>query len=151
MITRLATMADMDVVLALAARAHAEGRYGRYPMSHAKASYLFMRAQTEQEFFCVVAEQQNELVGFMVGLVCEHFFSNMTYATNIALYVTPEQRGSWAAAKLIRTFEREADARGAHEILIGAASDIKPARVLRFYHALGYQPVGANAVKYLGD
>jgi GNAT superfamily N-acetyltransferase len=149
---RIVTEQDREAVYTLSKNAHAEGRYSRYPIHMAKVESLFNRAIEDKDFFCIVAEDgSGQLVGFFYGLVVEHFFSNMRYAMNAALYVEPAFRGSWAARMLVRKFEQIAIERGADEIMIGATSDINPARVVSFYYALGYQPVGANCVKYIGE
>jgi GNAT superfamily N-acetyltransferase len=106
---------------------------------------------TDLDFLCLVAVQEGDVVGLLYGIVTEHFFADMCYATNVMLYVAPEARGSWAVVKLIRRFERESRARGADEILIGNTSGINAARTVQLYARLGYHPVGANAVKYSGE
>jgi GNAT superfamily N-acetyltransferase len=139
------------MVLALSRYAHAEGRYSRYLMNADKVDQLFNLALRGEDFFCVVVEHEGNIVGLMYGVVTDHFFSDMRYAANVALYVTPKLRGTWAAPHLVREFERVAVERGANEILIGTASGVDAVRTVEFYHALGYQPVGANCVKYIGE
>jgi GNAT superfamily N-acetyltransferase len=148
---RLAVEADIGVVGALSRDAHEEGRYSRYPMNEDKVYSLFHLALRGEDFFCVVVEHEYNIVGLMYGVVTDHFFSDMRYAANVALYVTPKFRGTWAAPHLVREFERVAIERGANEILIGNASGVDAVRTVEFYHALGYQPVGANCVKYIGE
>lgn len=149
--TRFALQEDLQAVLALGERAYKEARYGdRYPFNGAKLVKLFDMAMDSDSVFLIVVEHDHEVIGLVLGLVTEHFFADMTYATFMALYVAPEQRKGRVALKLLRAFEAEAARRGANEILVGNSSNIDPIRVVRLFTACGYTPIGANAVKYIG-
>ena len=150
--TRLATIDDKATLVALGERAYTEARYDRYPFNRAKLEQLFDRTQTlAPAMFSIVLVDNDRLVGMVVGLVTEHFFADMIYATFLALYVEPDKRGGFGAFKLLRHFEEECIARGADEILVGNSSNVAPARTVDLFHRLGYSIVGANAVKYIGD
>lgn len=151
--TRMAIESDRAALVALGVRAYREARYGRYPLNCEKLISLFdLTQKSNSPFFIVVLLDDSDVaIGMLIGLVTEHFFAEMAYATNLVLYVAPEKRGLHGAVRLIRAFEQEAIARGAEEILIGAASNIDAARTIELYHKLGYQPVGANSVKYIGE
>lgn len=150
---RLAQTADdFQAVYALAERGYAESRYGRYPLRVEKFERLGQLCQHEPDVvLCVIVEEGAEIVGFLCGIVADHYFADARYATNLSLYVAPEHRGSAAAALLIVRFEREAAERGANEVMLAASSGIEPERTVNLYNAMGYQTVGGLTVKYLGD
>lgn len=151
MAARLHTAADLPQVYALAERAYLEARYNRHPLRKEKFARLAELAENQPDsVVLLVAENGGKLVGFMCGIVTEHYFADMVYATNLALYVTPEARGSHACLNLLRLFEQEARARGASEIMLGVTSGVQQERTARLYNALGYETVGALTVKYIG-
>jgi GNAT superfamily N-acetyltransferase len=147
---RLVTAADYPACLALVREAHAEGRDARYELDEQKVRELFDRSLRGTDYFCIVADDDGIIVGLTYGLVTEHFYSVMRYATNVMFYVTPSRRGSWASVRMLRLFEREAQRRDADEMLIGNSSGVEAARTVELFYALGFQPVGANCVKYFG-
>lgn len=141
---------DIPRLVELAASALLETRYARYPLDAEKVKALIHRAVDDQEIVVLVSvDADNVAQGFLAGVITEHYFLQMRYATNIALYVAPTLRGSRCAARLIREFERVARALGANEVMLGATSGSHMSRTAAFYDALGYQLVGAVTVKYM--
>jgi GNAT superfamily N-acetyltransferase len=139
-------------MIALGERAYTEARYSRYPLNSDKIARLFDSCfEDDSPFFCIALCDGETIAGVVLGLVTEHFFADMVYATFMTLYVEPEYRGGFGALRLIRSFEAEAASRGANEILVGNSSGINAMRVARLFAALGYQPIGANAIKYIGE
>jgi len=152
MLIRPATIYDRDAVLKLGEAAYVEARYTRYPFNAAKLERLFDMTQGDNaSLFLLVAEHEGVLVGFVLGLVTEHFFASMVYATYMALYLVPAHRRGRNGMRLIQSFEQEAIRRGADEILIGNSSNIEPTRVATLFSACGYRLIGANAIKYVGE
>lgn len=148
---RLATVYDLPQVYALAEAAYGESRYRRHPLRREKFERLAELAEQQPDaVLLLVAEHGDSIVGFMCGIVTEHYFADMIYATNLALYVAPAARGSRACLIMIRQFEREARRRGAAEVMLGVTSGVHPERTARLYNALGYETVGALTVKYIG-
>jgi len=147
---RHATYADLGRLLALCEEGVGESRYQRYAFNAAKAATLLERALEVGDVIVLVAvDDENVVQGFFAGVVTQHYFVDMVYATNIGLYMTPAKRGGLTAAKLVREFERLARERGASEIMLGAtAGGVNAVRAVSFYKKLGYQPVGALTVKY---
>lgn len=148
---RLATAEDLRAVIGLSERAHGEAPHYRRSR--------FVREKIEQlgegavggnpGLVLLVAERGGEIVGYLFGVVSEHYFSDALYAASISLYVAPEARGGRAAFRLLQRFEAEARARGAGQIQLGASVDAFAPAALRLYRALGYTVVGTLVVKYL--
>jgi GNAT superfamily N-acetyltransferase len=150
---RHATRWDIPRIVQLATVAFAEARYGRYAFNAEKAERMILDSIDNDDIAVLVVEHDSigAPFGFLAGIVTEHYFADTIYATNIALYVSPNRRGSRAAYRLVREFERVARAKGASEIMLGVTSGVGARRTERFYNALGYSTVGALTVKYIGE
>lgn len=62
---------------------------------------------------CIIAEQENQIVGLITGLVHPHIYNpEVTAVTELFWYVLPSHRQSLAAAKLFSAFKLEASRRG---------------------------------------
>lgn len=148
------TRHDVEQLIVLAGEAFTGTRYARYPVSPTKCRRIAeLTEQSDEVLVLVAADEMDRPVGFLAGLISEHYFADMVYATNLALYVSPEARGGRVAIKLIRHFERLARARGAQEIVLGVTAGVGAGifRTEKFYNALGYETIGASTVKYLGE
>lgn len=95
------------------------------------------------DMHCFVAEADGQVVGFFVGGVTEFFFSQDRYAFDLALFVSPDRRGTTAAIRLVAAATEWARARGAKQLRFGAATGINPAAAERFFLGLGFKPTGA--------
>jgi predicted GNAT superfamily acetyltransferase len=142
---RPATPEDTEQLIALAGDVFNGTRYSRYTFNADKCRRL---GQLEGMVLLVAVDAADRPVGFLAGVITDHYFADMVYATNIALVVSQEARGSRAALKLVREFERVAKARGADEIVLGVTAGYHAPRIEKFYNALGYSTVGALTVKY---
>jgi hypothetical protein len=146
---RFATAADEQELFTLGVRAYSESRYTRYPVSPEKFTKLFDLTQGSSMAFAFVAEERDEIVGFVIGMITEHYLFDAKYGTFLVLYTLP--RHGRVAATLLQAYEEEAQRRGAVESITGNSSGIAPARVLRWFMQQGYEFVGGNGVKYFGD
>lgn len=141
---------DVEACVDLARRMHEESDYRVHPFSEGKVERLLAKFLSMDVLFGTVCEDEAEIVGFMGGMVGEHYFSPVLYATDIALYVVPERRGSTAALRMMSLFHAWAAEQGATEIRCGVTTGINPATAERFYTRLGYEPSGTLYVKRLG-
>lgn len=139
MIVRPPESADWPQVLRLAGDMHHETDFRRYRFSVEKVEKLYDALLADREnFFAVVAEHQDQLVGFMGAFVCEHFFSYDRYASEMLFYVSPEWRGSSAALRMVRAFEAWGETKDVLDLMTGVSSGVAVDRTSRFYEKLGY-------------
>lgn len=96
-----------------------------------------------------VVEVGGEIVGMMVGLVTEHFFSDVRIGTDLALYIAPEHRGGRHVVALVKAFEARAVELGASEIELGVSTGVHADRTAALYEALGYKRNSIGLVKYV--
>jgi GNAT superfamily N-acetyltransferase len=94
------------------------------------------------DMHCFVAVRDGRPVGFFVGGVTEFFFSSDRYAFDLALFVSPDRRGTSAAIRLMAAATEWARARGAKQLRFGAATGIDPERTERFFGGLGFAKAG---------
>lgn len=130
---------DWPQVVRLAADMHMETEFRRYRFSIEKVEQLYEALLADDKnFFACVAEVRDDLIGFMAGFVCEHFFSTDKYASEMLFYVSPNWRGSTAALRMVRAYEAWAQDTDALDIMAGVSSGVQVDRTARFYEHLGY-------------
>ena len=146
---RRATQEELPVLLDMAEAMHAESpRYRDIPLSEGKLQSILQRMHDHPTLGALlVAEKEGAVVGMMWGYVDEFFFSEEKYATDILLYVLPEQRGTRAAWRLVKAFEDWAENVGALFIQPGVSTGIDNEGYARFYERMGYSVTGLNLSK----
>lgn len=93
--------------------------------------------------FCVLAKNNETVVGGMLGFITEHYFSKDKKAVESGLYVKPEHRHGMTGTRLIRKFESWAKENGAKHIWIGYSTGIGDIdRMKDYYKTLGYNYEG---------
>ncbi|MGH9900492.1 MAG: GNAT family N-acetyltransferase [Pyrinomonadaceae bacterium] len=141
---RPATHRDVDELLAMGARMHAEGAYSFLPFDREKVRLLMISYIDNPETQCgLVAEEGDALVGMFAGYLTDYFFCDEKIACDMILFVERERRGGTAAVKLIRAFREWARERGASEICLGVSTKIDTERTGKFYERMGLTNVGA--------
>lgn len=125
-------------------------RYRRYPYSREKVLNFTYNLMEADHGIVIVAEQNDVIIGMMLGFVTEFFFTDdAAFASDFVLYVVPEKRGSSAAARLVREFEARAHMLGADEVAPGTSTGVAKERTRKFYEGLDYNAVGHALVKVL--
>jgi GNAT superfamily N-acetyltransferase len=125
----------------------AEAEFSYAKLEKHKILNLFKSDNTV--FFIVI--KNNKIVGFILAVAHEYFFSNRKRVSDLGLYVLPEYRGSRAALMLIKALETWAKDMGANDLHLGQTSAVNMDKTRQFYERLGYKTVGFNTVKHLKD
>lgn len=141
---RLAIHDDVDEIVALGAKMHAESpRFSKFPYNEAKLATLAHHLIGWKDGLILVCEDElHTIVGMYVGVVSDHYFSDARYATDLLLYVDPKHRGGLCAVRMIRAFAEWAKGRGALEIAPGCSTEVEPQKVRKLYEALGFRTAG---------
>lgn len=122
---------------------HAESpRFSRYPYSAEKVAALVVSSLGNPSSIVLVAEIGERVVGFVGGVVTEHFFTPTKIAVDYALYIAPEARGGRLMIRLVREFERIAKQLDAAEFAPGVSTEVNAERVAMVYERLGYRLSG---------
>ena len=141
---------DISRVIEMAVRAFDESSYNGLSYDRNKCLEIGRKALSANSRYAVLlAERENALLGFLVGVIGEHFFSRSLGATVMTWYVAPEHRGSIAAIKLLHAFRNWAKARGAVHLGVHVTSGVHMARSHRLLRRLGFSATGGNYLLHL--
>lgn len=149
---RDATHRDIATLMTLGESMHGESpRFKQFKWEPLKVYDLYESLIGSPHGILLVAETVDQhIIGFMAGAVVEHFFSKAKFASDFALYVDPGYRGSPAAVRMIREFEKRARARGAVECTPGVSTQVdQSGRIVSLYRRLGYESIGNVMLKEL--
>jgi len=142
MTIRPAALDDLDRLLALGREMHAESSYRSLNFDERKARMFLMRLMSDQ--YVRVYEQDDKILGGMVGMSVQPWFSNDLYAVDIALFISAKHRGSLAAARLIKDFVVWAKQTGAKQIRPGVTTGAPGTAASRLYQAMGFTNCGST-------
>lgn len=137
----------MAAVVSMASDMHRDSAFANIPFRVQRVLTLLRECLDDDRYCCLVAEDGDRLIGAMVGVMGMHFFSDVMYAADLAVYVVPEKRGSSAAVRLVQAFERWAKTAGCAEIRCGVTTGLDPDLAWRFYTGLGFSWAGQLFVK----
>jgi len=136
---------------------HDEGAYSFVPYEVQDAYYsarcaLERHHDGEGQFIAVAEDSDGQIIGFMIAAMVPYIFSfKARYASDLAVYVIPEKRGTSAAIRLVKAFEEWADTQNAAEKKLGVSTAINIERAHGFYTKLGYNQVGGLYTKRNGE
>lgn len=129
---------DLDRVLELGAMMHAESRYAALDFDPDKLVDLSDAVMTNPAYLCLVAEEDGDVVGLIVGYVMPHWFGNDLTSGDLAVYVAPEHRKGMIGVKLVKAYTEWTRSKGVKEPMLGVSAGITPERIGALYKRLGY-------------
>lgn len=100
------------------------------------------------KFCCFVAENGNNIVGWLNGFESGYIFNPIRVAAHDVFYIVPEARSYGTAMGLVRAFIEWAESLGIRRQMIRLDTGLRPEKVERFYLRLGFKPIGGQ---YLRD
>ncbi len=146
---RQATPEDISAMVYLGEQMHGESpRFFRTPYKPEKLARL-AEVVLGDNGIAYVVEVGGEIVGMAIGLVTEHFFSDVRIGTDLAIYVAPEHRGGRHVVALMKAFEGRAAELGAEEIELGVTTGIHADRTASLYERFGFERNSIGLVKYV--
>lgn len=140
---RIATVEDIAAIKQISDQMLADTKLGLATLPKIKNL-----VESPRTLFMLAIDQQ-QLVGFVCGVIHECVFNDRLRVTDIGVFVLPEHRKSDIAKTLIAHLEKWAKARQADELWLGQTTGDKPQSIARFYSSLGYTVCGFNAMKEL--
>ncbi|OFX12212.1 MAG: hypothetical protein A2516_03395 [Alphaproteobacteria bacterium RIFOXYD12_FULL_60_8] len=138
--------ADIDAMIEMGRRLHAESRFRTLPLEIDRMQEVGRRGLKDGNPGLIVAERDGQMVGMAVVLLGEYYFAPVRTATVQLLYVLPEARGGAAAVKLLRALRRWSAENRAHDLHINVTTAIDTARTDRFLRRMGFKQTGGNYV-----
>lgn len=150
---RIMQAADRELILALSKRFHGEAVQSGLPFEEEVAAAYFDQviAGIGQGTQCGFhAESAGGMpAGFFIGELARYPFSRRLIAQDKLFYVAPEYRGSSAAVKLLRVFDRWARKRGACQLYISERAAVNSKAFARLMRHTGFDIIGGNYGKWL--
>lgn len=148
---RTATVDDVTDLVALGRMMHRESpRFSRFAFVAGKVEALIRSMIASPHMVVFVAEESGfGVIGMFGGIVGEHFFTTDRFATDVAVFVVPQFRGTSAFPRLLQAFESWATEQGVLEIAPGISTEVSPERTLALYEQKGFRLSGSMVVKYV--
>jgi RimJ/RimL family protein N-acetyltransferase len=133
---RAAHSQDIDDLVYLLSRMHAESRFSVLPYAPEKVHEMLTAILAGLGCIFVV-EQDGKITGTLVGLLTPQWFSHALVAEDLVCYIAPEHRGGMAAARLVRRFIDWAKSQNAQMTSLGASTGVETERTAMLYERLG--------------
>jgi L-amino acid N-acyltransferase YncA len=150
MTIRFATINDIPTLVELGRYFHSITRFQSFDFNAERVG-MQLRSVIEAgqdmrgTHCCFVAQDRDGVViGALIGCVERHFFSDRLVASIIHYDVLPERRMSGAALRLMSSFRKWAENRGAVELSAGVNSGTHIDKTDKFLRRLGFVQTGGN-------
>ncbi|HDS1207483.1 TPA: GNAT family N-acetyltransferase [Shewanella algae] len=139
---RTATHADMNAIVSIGKVTLEKSPTYPVTLDDNKARYMVRRCISDRSMEIFVAVVDGEVVGFIMGMMEEHWFSKDCYATDLTFCVLPEHGDQ--AVWLLRRFIRWAKSfPKVKSILLGVSSGMDAdGRIGQLYERHGFTIVG---------
>lgn len=144
MIIRDAIEADMGAVLAMA-EAFCALAGEPFDAAHTVANIAGIR----HAGFLLVALEDDEPVGMLAAVASPGLCSPEPVMHEVCMWVVPERRSTGAMLRMVREFDRRAEASGARGSQLSTLAN-SPEGLAGVYHRLGYAPNGSSFYKAFG-
>lgn len=141
---REATGNDIPALVELGRVMHSEAPALRHaPYHEGKVSFMLGQALTTCVIYLHEAED-GAVDGFFVGIVVERWFSRAKFASDLALFVTPDRRGGLIAYRLIDAFLTwcQKNAFEPRDVQLGITTGVTAEATGKLYERLGFERVG---------
>lgn len=143
---RFATKEDIPTIIKLGREMHEESNYASLAYSEEKVKALIENLLENGVIF--VAERNGEVIGGIMGMTYQPYFSNEKIASDLGLFLAKSSRGLMTAPKLIRMFTNWAEEQpGVKQIRPGISVGGDVEGVTKLYERCGYKAAGAVFMK----
>ena len=145
MAIRKATSDDLNRLVEMGALMHAESPTFRgMAFDPWKLHAAIARILDSETGFAMVYEAGGRIVGAMVGMIFQHWFSPDLMASDMALFVEPEHRGGMGAVRLLNAYADWAEDNGAAPGMtwFGITTGVEPEMTEKLCERLGWRRVG---------
>ena len=113
---RFAEPKDFEWIQKFSREHHEESDWSEVEYDKEKCDKYIRAATNDPNYFGIIAEKDEERIGFMSGRLLEYYFSREIYARQIDLYVIPTHRTVMAGIFMMRKFIEWAKMKGALEV-----------------------------------
>lgn len=142
---REATYFDIPALLALGERMHGESpHFSRITFSAAKLRETLAAVMGTPDGFLWIVEKDGQIAGVMVAIALQHWCSTDMVATELALFVEREHRGSLVGARLIKKYRAWAAEKGCKQVTAGVSTGVDVDKTTALYERLGFKQFGTQ-------
>lgn len=145
---RMASMKDIDQLIVLAGLFYCESNI-ELNFNEAHLEESFKRFIEMPEFCLIVIENQEKIIGMLVGAAYPNFFSGDMQAQEMLWFIDNAHRRSGLGKELLKNFEAWALSKGAKEIAMVALRSLNSDKVAQIYKSLGYKEIERSFVRVL--
>jgi len=115
--------------------------YNKYEWDN-ESCYNLLIDTIENDNMCGYLVYDDDLIcGMILGYVNKLYFSKEKCLYENLLYVIPEKRGSSAAYKLVKSWEKFGQDKGARDVWAGVSTGINSKKAKAFYNKLGFEDI----------
>lgn len=141
---RFATPDDMPDIVGLGRIMHEESSFAPMNFDSDRVKETIGDLMEKNQFVVVAEDINGEIVGGLAGFVEQSWFGNDDVANDLALFIHPDHRGGFLAARLVKVFVKWAKLAGAKQIRPGVISGCELAEKL--YERIGFKRCGSTFV-----
>jgi len=133
---------DIPALMKLGMEMHEEGAFRISKFSAEKVNEVLSFCLVSDRFLCLVAEDNEEIIGLYIAVLTQDWFSEDLVAKDMALYITPSYRTKGLAQLLVKEYLTWAEENKAISIGAGTNSGVNSEGVKRLYEGFGFNTVG---------
>lgn len=133
---------DIMAMEELAKKMHEEGAFRDLDYSSRKVLAIGKQVLNDPNYFGVLCEYNDEIIGLMVCYVSEFYFGKDKIAQDMVLYVDKSRRGGLGAIRMIERYVEWAVEKGCKEIQLGQTVGIDAEAVHKLYTHAGFELIG---------
>jgi len=135
---------DLQQLLDISEQMHQEApHFKNKKFDRSKMSKILLATKTHSNrMFLTYSKNNGVIEGGILGRISEQYFSDELTASDMAMFVKPEHRGSILFVRLFKNFEKWSKDNKATSIVIGHTTGINMDKVQGMYTRLGYNSMG---------
>ena len=145
LLVRPPTHGDIPSIVSMAKAFQQNSLFKNCGFDESKVHDIIQRCMDPlSSYFMVVGIEDGKVLGAFCGVVSEYFFSRERIATDLAIYVNPEDRrfAYKFLNRAVHEFESWAVIRGAREVCIAPASGAHSTAFEKYLEKKNYSKVG---------
>jgi len=138
------TREDALEMLKIAEQMHSESpNFNKYPFDKEKLWSLFDASVRIPAKVCMIyAKEGDEILGGILGHINPQYFSHTLVASDLGMFLKPEDRGGTTFIRMFKAFEQWAKDNKATTIVVGHSTGNNTEKAQGMFKKLGYSFMG---------
>lgn len=135
------TPEDVETLVEMGERIMQESEYRGLTYSSDKIRQIAQLCM-DGRMYGIVAVSHDRIVGVLVAMITEAWFSSGLVSSDLIVYVTPDSRGGFAFILMVHAYIAWAAKAGAQIIFLRTSTGVEPEKTARLYEKTGFKQVG---------